>query len=316
MKTHSIGLTALILFIVMGCATSSKTRVSPPNTQGTPQVALDGKPPIVSPDVYGPPVPEAPPSYGPEPTEVKPIVLVLGPGLARGFAYIGVVRALHDAKIPIAAIYGTEMGGLIGSLYAMSTSINQFEWGLLKFKEDTFIKPKGFLSSLTEGDYSKGEKLETALRQVFGAKDLASSKVRTSIGVLNRDTGTPVALDKGEVSALLRATLAAPELFSPVKIHLANSEMVGLSPASVRPFLIQEAKASGLGPIVVVDVLSDAEEKMAYDELKLADLVIRPEMKGISSQDFKKKTEAAFRGKSAIIQHMPEIKRQIGSAYP
>ena len=51
---------------------------------------------------------------------VRPIVLVLGPGMARGFAFAGVLRALNEAKIPIGAVIGTEMGALVSALYADS----------------------------------------------------------------------------------------------------------------------------------------------------------------------------------------------------
>jgi NTE family protein len=53
------------------------------------------------------------------------VALVLGGGAARGFAHVGVIRALEQEKIPIDLIVGTSVGSLIGALYAHE--MNSFE---------------------------------------------------------------------------------------------------------------------------------------------------------------------------------------------
>src|SRR5690606_25430781 len=93
-------------------------------------------------EIHGPPVPYGPlagdpaskkkadetaPSYGPAARKIRPVVLVIGPGLARTFAAAGALRALVEEQIPIGAIYGVEMGALIASFYGFSGSINEFE---------------------------------------------------------------------------------------------------------------------------------------------------------------------------------------------
>jgi NTE family protein len=52
----------------------------------------------------------------------KSNLLVLGGGFARGIAHLGVIQAMHDLSIPIDAIGGTSMGGLVAALYAMGYS--------------------------------------------------------------------------------------------------------------------------------------------------------------------------------------------------
>src|SRR4051812_44620988 len=46
------------------------------------------------------------------------VALVLGGGAARGFAHVGVIRALERGKIPIDLIVGVNSGSLIGAIYA------------------------------------------------------------------------------------------------------------------------------------------------------------------------------------------------------
>ena len=48
---------------------------------------------------------------------LKPPVLALGGGGARGFAHLGVLQALDEARLPIGAIVGTSMGAVVGGMY-------------------------------------------------------------------------------------------------------------------------------------------------------------------------------------------------------
>lgn len=264
-----------------------------------------------SPDLYGPPEVQPQQSYGPEPIKVRPVVLVFGPGLARGFAYVGVLRALMEARIPIGAIYSTEMGSLVASLYVLSANMNQFEWGLQKFKEDDFREKPSFLFRKKEQP-SEGVKLETHLKSIFGNKDLSQSKIPMRIAIQSKDTGMPIILERGNVVKALRAALAAPSLFTPGIWSSGGVDVLAISAASTRPFLVTEARRFGVGPVIVVDVLNDQEAAIALDELKEADLVIKPDVKGIGYLDFQKRSVSAFRGKSAIVQNLSEIFRLVG----
>ncbi|MFQ5841019.1 MAG: patatin-like phospholipase family protein, partial [Thermodesulfobacteriota bacterium] len=48
----------------------------------------------------------------------KKIGLVLGSGSARGWAHIGVIRALAEAGIRVDCVAGTSIGALVGAVYA------------------------------------------------------------------------------------------------------------------------------------------------------------------------------------------------------
>ena len=62
------------------------------------------------------------------PKEKRPkIILVLGGGGARGFAHVGVLKALREANVPIDMVVGTSMGALIGSLYCSGIKLENIE---------------------------------------------------------------------------------------------------------------------------------------------------------------------------------------------
>ena len=48
---------------------------------------------------------------------LKPPVLALGGGGARGFAHLGVLQVLDEARFPVGAIVGTSMGAVVGGMY-------------------------------------------------------------------------------------------------------------------------------------------------------------------------------------------------------
>ena len=264
------------------------------------------------PEPYGPPLPPSPDNpttvYGPEPILFRPVVLVLGPGLARGYAYVGAIRALTEAKIPIAAILGTEMGALVGSLYAMDAKINQFEWAMLKFREGAFENQTSLLPELFQRS-SRAKKLEDDLGRIFDNRDLSQSKLPIRIAIQTQDSGAAV-VERGPAAGAVRAAIADPELFGPGQWNGAPAG----SAAKSKPLLITEARAMNLGPVVVIDAMVDADEKklVSADELRDADLVIRPNLAGIGPLDFQKRTDAAFRGKSAVNNQIAEIRHLVG----
>jgi NTE family protein len=296
-----------------GCASSkvkSAASSGGAETTNAPQGPIkESKEPA---EIFGPPAPavaDAPSAvYGPAPIKTNPIVLVLGPGLARGFAYVGVVRALHEAKIPIGAILGTEMGAFIGALYAMDGKINQFEWALQKFKDDTISPTAGMFSTLFQRSRNS-RKLETELKQYFGKKDLNQSMLPLKIAIQFQGNSSVTVLDRGLAAEAIQAAMADLEVFDPVILNGVKAQ----SAASLRPFLISEARALNLGPVVVVDVLDEiAEKAVGTAEMKDADCVIRPTLGGIGTMDFSKRTDAAFRGKTATENQMDQIRKLVG----
>jgi predicted acylesterase/phospholipase RssA len=217
-------------------------------------------------------------------------------------------------------VIGTEMGALIGSVYSFSSNINQFEWNLLKLKENAFQESNGFLSQWRNTSMS-GEKLESQLKQILENKDLKSARIPMRIGVAiehapaSHKEETKV-LDQGNVVSTIRASMSSQGVskgfFAPIKWNQAGEKVKVTSTEKTHPFLVEEAKRIATGPIVVVDVMGPPQSGLVMDELKGADLVIRPDMRGIQAKDFQKKTDAAFRGKNAIIQHMAEIRHLVG----
>lgn len=242
--------------------------------------------------------------YGPAPVELRPVALVFGPGMARGYAHVGVLRSFARRKIPIGSIYAMGMGSLIGAVYAMDPDINHFEWIMLKFKDGLFTGGGGMIRKFFSED--GGSRLDSALTRVFGARDISDAKIPLHIAIQRKGASFPTVISKGPIVPVLRAALAAPGVFRPASWDGYPSQAV-LS-ASGAAYLCDDAKAHGGNPVVLVDTAAP------HDVIRSADIVIRPDLSGIGDQDYSRKTEAAFKGKRATEGEMREVRKWVGLA--
>lgn len=290
-----------------GCASGPKTRggggSKDGETSSSPSSPASG-------ESYGPKASDAnqpPLTYGPEPVRLKPLTLVFGPGMARGYAHVGALRALAESKIPVGAIYGVEMGSLMGAMYAADPNINTFEWGLVHLNDDVFTSEHSVIGRLFGGGESvhgDSHKLEEALKRIFGKKDIASARIPLRIEIQKKSETSPTLMDKGVLVTALRAAISGPGFFESASIDGQSAQAA--TDAGSLSYLCAEARANSSGPVVFIDTATTRSDPSA------ADLVIRPDLDGIGPLDFAKKTEAAFRGKKAVEDHMPELKRWVG----
>lgn len=260
-------------------------------------------------EAYGPAGSTAPesPVYGPQAATIHPVTLVLGPGLARGFAHIGVLRVLAENKIPIAAIYGMEMGSLLGALYARDANINHLEWSLLGFNDDLFRPSAGFIGRLLGKPNSSP--LVDKIKAEFGNIDLSSMKIPLKIAIERpRESISPAAvpamvIEKGSVAKVLRVSMAAPELLEPGTWDGAPAEAA--TAPSAEQQLCEDARERYGSPVVLIETSGSGIDPSS------ADLVIRPNLEGIGPKDYAKRTDAEFRGKTATLDRMAELHRAV-----
>ena len=262
------------------------------------------------PEAQGPFLPKAstPPVLPLEEGSTRPVVLVLGPGLARGFAHAGIIQGLRELKIEIIAVYGTEMGALVAALYSTSSTMNQFEWSLQHFKEDSFLKPRGFLSKTRVSPHG-GEKLDQQLEKVFADKKWGNAKIKLMVALQSEATGIPFTVDEGPLRSAIRGALNAPSILFSTPFLFKNDPLQVVAATKTAPFLVDEAKALNLGPVIVVNVLRKVESSFALSELKKADLILEPQLEHVDYFDYKKRNEIIYQGKKLVQDRANEIKQ-------
>lgn len=177
----------------------------------------------------------------------RAVALVLAGGGARGFAHIGVVRALREAGVPFDFVGGASMGGIVGAGIAM-------EWD---HKELAQRMRRAFVQSSPLSDFTLP--LVAVLRGKKVTKLLIDNFAETRIEDMNRTffcvssnltKGSASIHADGTVWRALRATIAIPGLLPPV-VHenclLADGGLMNNFPVDVMSTITP-------GPVIGVDV--------------------------------------------------------------
>jgi NTE family protein len=179
--------------------------------------------------------------------------LALGSGSARGWAHVGVLRALADEDIVPDLVAGCSMGAMIGASFAAGR-IEQLEiWALaLNWKGVVGLLDIGLRGGLIKGDRlldffhgqcAAGQFSELPLPFAAVATDLAS--------------GEEIWLRDGKVSDAVRASCTVPGLFQPV-LHNGRYLVDG---SIVNPVPVSLCRAMGADVVIAVNLGSNRERR-------------------------------------------------------
>ncbi len=279
--------------------------------------------------------------------------LALGGGSARGLAHLGVLRWLDEHRVPVDVIGGTSMGGLLaGSLATGMTPaeidalIDGLDWARVlspdsPFGDKTFRRKEDAreFPSLLEFGLKGGFKLPGGLspaEQVnllfdrialpyYGLDRFRDLPIPFACVAVDLRTSDTVVLDAGRLQDALRATMAIPGVFTPVRRGnqvLVDGGVLNNVPADI-------VKDMGADVVVAVDVGADLSQPKTSDTifavlgetldvmmraaarraLAAANIVIEPDLKGLSSTDFSRAVEFARRGYAAADANRERLLR-------
>ncbi len=253
------------------------------------------------------------------------IALVLGGGAARGFAHIGVIRALEQEKIPVDMVVGTSVGSLIGALYASNPNSFELEWTAFTLEKDDLFDYK-LLGAITGMGVVKGDKLESFVQSKIPQANIENLKLPYAAVATDLNRGTRVVLDRGPVSIAVHASSAIPGVFEPVIYQgklLVDGGVMENIPISV-------AREKGADIIIAVDISENVVNfhitnlvdvtmqavNIMFDEnvknkKKDADILISPAVGDVAMLDFTQKKRCMQAGMDAAQKAIPEIRKKI-----
>lgn len=272
--------------------------------------------------------PTAPPPPTPTPVQVSrpplKIALVLGGGAARGFAHIGVIKALEAQGIAPDIVVGTSAGSVVGALYASGMSGFELQNLALQMKEDLLAD-----WTLPNRGVLKGAALQDFINQ--NVKNLPIQKLPKPLGVVATDlqSGERALFRYGNTGMAVRASSAVPGWFQPVEIGSRDYVDGGLT----SPVPAQSARTMGADFVIAVDISNVSRRDkltgtldvllqtfaimghaISGHELKDADVVVRPKTAAVSSTDFEGRHLAILEGEKAAAAIMPELKAKLARA--
>jgi NTE family protein len=145
----------------------------------------------------------------------KDISLALGSGGARGLAQIGIIRWLEEnSDYRIRSIAGSSMGALIGGIYAAGKLDIYEEWVTKLHKRDV-LRLLDFAFSRS-GLFS-GERIMQKLEDMLGDINIEELPISFTAVATDIENGREVWLNHGSLFAAIRASIAIPTVFTPVK---------------------------------------------------------------------------------------------------
>lgn len=178
----------------------------------------------------------------------KSIGLCLSGGGARGYAHIGVIRALREAGLPFDMIGGTSIGAVIAACAAMGWDDNTIEERIRK----------AFVETNPLGDYVipvvglvRGRRVEDRLHENFGDTLIEDLTVPFFAVSTNLVAGEVRVHRAGLLRNALRASISLPGILPPV---LDGPHALLVDGAVLKNFPVDILKDMHRGPIIGVDV--------------------------------------------------------------
>ncbi|MBT9591428.1 MAG: patatin-like phospholipase family protein [Thiobacillus sp.] len=269
-----------------------------------------------------PPAPAPTPIPTPKPS--LKIALALGGGAARGFAHIGVIKALEAQGITPDIVVGTSAGSVVGALYASGMSGFEMQKLALGLEEDMVAD-----WTLPNRGVLKGEALQEFINQKV--KNLSIQKMPKTLGVVATDlqSGEMVLFRQGNTGIAVRASSALPAVFQPVEISGRDYVDGGLT----SPVPAQSARNMGADFVIAVDISNVSRRNkltgtldvmlqtfaimghsISTHELKDVDVVIRPITTAVSSSSFEDRHLVILEGEKAAAAIMTELKTKLAKA--
>ncbi|KAB8040217.1 patatin-like phospholipase family protein [Janthinobacterium aquaticum] len=284
--------------------------------------------------VLGAPAPTEAPAPDSAATARPRIALVLSGGGARGFAHIGVLKVLQELHVPVDMVVGTSMGGVVGGAYAAGASVAELEKMTRETNWERVVADRPprdelsfrrreedlLLSSRIEFGVSGNgistppaaagnAALEMALNRLLpaGMRDRPANALPLPFRSVASDlvSGELVELVDTPLFLSMRASLAVPGVFSPVRV---NNRLV-VDGGLVRNLPVDMARAMGADIVIAVNVgtplapekelgsaigvaqqmlqiLTEQNVQRSLKELRPQDILVAPDLNGVSFLDF------------------------------
>lgn len=147
-------------------------------------------------------------------TDSPKIALALGGGAARGWAHIGVIRALAAQGIHADLIAGTSVGAVVGAM-ACTGQLDEFEaWVRSLTRRDVFAHSDFVVGN---GGVLDGHRLIERFRESFGLARFDDLQKPLGVVATSLYGGQERWLREGDVVMAVRASMALPGIFTPVR---------------------------------------------------------------------------------------------------
>jgi len=193
--------------------------------------------------------------------------LVLAGGAARGFAHLGVYKAMTELGLPVDWIGGTSIGGIMGAALAN-------HWGTdeaIRLARECFVGGKPFSDfTLPVVSLIRGRRMTRLIRQYF---DFPIEDLHTPFFCVSchLDTGDLMVHERGNLASAVRAGASIPGIIPPAVV----GRRLTVDGAVINNLPVDIMQRKPVGRIVAVELGSHDRVEVDYDEMPSALAVLR-----------------------------------------
>lgn len=277
--------------------------------------------------------------------------LALSGGGAKGFAHIGVLKVLEEVNMPIDGITGTSMGAIIGALYAIGYDAQALEeialttdWQSV-FSDDIPRRALAMQEKLRDERYmvsfpiqskriklpsglSAGQRISAMITRLtwpaHHIQDFTALPIPFACVAADLGNGDAITLHTGFLPEALRASMAIPTVFTPVRLQGRLFVDGGL----VRNFPVEDVRTLGADLVIGVDVSAKLEAPDSLESFldvmrqtigflevasqkrqqQLCDILIEPNLGEVRTFSFDRVREAIAAGERAAHARLPQLR--------
>ncbi len=249
------------------------------------------------------------------------IALVLGGGGPRGFAHIGVIKALEANGIEPNMVVGTSVGAMIGALYADGHKGAELERIALD------INPLKFVNFSMQGVNGSGDAVEDFINGYVENKPMERLRRHFAAVAARLPDRQVQVFNVGNTGVAVRASSALPGKFLPTRIHGVDY----MDGDEATPVPIQVAHSLGADVIIAVDVSAYVERTPAEvpaewrvrdrrradqvsREAALANVMIHPDLGYYASIQDEYRRRSIALAERLTVEALPRIRASIARA--
>ena len=231
----------------------------------------------------------------------RPVIgLALGAGGARGFAHVGVIKALEAAGIEADVVVGASSGALVASFYAGGMNAQRLEAMALELEDHQIFDFTVFGPGVVEG-----ARLQDFVNRTLNGRLIEALGKPFAAVAAEQTSGRMTVFNRGNTGIAVRASASVPKFFWPVTINGLSYVDGGV--ASRVPAAL--ARQMGADVVIAVDI-----SRRAAGDADAADVVIRPQTVRSRINDFQHRQANIAAGEEAANAVIERIREGIAAA--
>ena len=226
------------------------------------------------------------------------ITLALGGGGSKGYAHLGVIRALVGLGFNIKGIAGTSAGGLAGAIFAAGYSPGEVLEAISSLSQENLYR------------FGKGPALlnptgiHRVLERFLGEIEFADLEIPCALTAVDLKEMTEITIREGKVLDGVKATIAIPGIFPPVELD--EYQLVDGMVLNPVPVGIARSLAPRL-PVVAVSLSPERWKAVLPRDSNPAN----PLLRSISRLRFAKAFEVYYRSMNMTLHMLGEVRLQV-----